>query len=109
MCYLVYIRRFVQLVVVGGGGGVGGRLDVGGRSGGRAVVHHGAEAAVVVGGVLHGPHGAVRLQERVRALHDVAVADLLLLLVVAVVPVRHRLAVLVLRVCLGKSKNNFIL
>ena len=62
---------------------------VSGRGRGRGVVHHRVEAAVVVGGVLHGPDGAVGLVERVRALHDITVAGLLLGLVVTGVSVSY--------------------
>ncbi|XP_053602886.1 uncharacterized protein LOC128670895 [Plodia interpunctella] len=100
--YVGCIDRDLVVVVLESGRGVGsleqhGRgLDGDGRGGGRAVVHHRVEAAVVVGGVLHGPDGAVGLVERVRALHHVSVAHLLLGLVVASVSVSHGVVVLVL-------------
>ncbi|XP_047986436.1 uncharacterized protein LOC125226493 [Leguminivora glycinivorella] len=80
-----------HLVVVDGRGleDDGSSLEHGGRGRGGGVVHHGVEAAVVVGGVLHGTDGAVSLVERVGALHDISVAALLLGLVVAGVSVSH--------------------
>ncbi|KAF9405907.1 hypothetical protein HW555_013533 [Spodoptera exigua] len=63
----------------------GSGLDVHGSGSGSGVVYHGVEATVVVGGVLHSPDGAVGFVERVRALHDITVAGLLLGLVVTVI------------------------
>ncbi|XP_063532069.1 uncharacterized protein LOC134742812, partial [Cydia strobilella] len=82
----VYVAHayYHHLVVVGGSGVDGRSLDDGGRVRGGGVVHHRVEAIVVVCGVLHGADGAVSLVERVRALHDISVAGLLLRLVVAV-------------------------
>lgn len=67
---------------------------------GRRVVHHRVEAVVVVGGVLHGPDGAVSLVERVRALHDITVTALLQGLVVTGMIVSNGVRVLVFGVSL---------
>lgn len=100
-------------MVVGIWGGVDSRggldydwsgFDVGGRSG-RGVVYHGVEAGVVVGGVLHGPDGAVGLHQGVGAPHNIAVANLLLLLVVTGVAVSYGVTVLVFGVRLKNNKK----
>ena len=83
-------------VVVSGRSNVGGSgLDEHGSGSGGGVVYHGVEAAVVVGGVLHSPDGAVGFVEGVRALHDITVAGLLLGLVVTGVAVSYGVVVLV--------------
>lgn len=85
-------------MVVCGGGLLeedGSSLDERGGGLGGGVVDNSVEAVVVIGGVLHGPDGAVGLEQGVGALHDVAITELLLLLVVAGVPVRYGVRVLV--------------
>ena len=67
---------------------------------GGAVVYDGVETVVVVSGVLHGPDGAVSLNEGVGALYDITVAGFLLLLVVSGVSVSYRVTEIVFRVSL---------
>ena len=90
------------MVVLGSSCGVdGGGLDDGlGGVGGSAVVYDGVETVVVISGVLHGPDGAVSLDEGVGALYDITVAGFLLLLVVSGVSVSYRVTEIVFRVSL---------
>ena len=78
----------------------GGLVDLG-VHGVAADGDDGVEAVVVVGGVVHGALGAVGLQQRVLALHHVAVALLVLVFHVAGVAVVDAVLERVLGVGLG--------
>ncbi|XP_063361482.1 uncharacterized protein LOC134650456 [Cydia amplana] len=70
---------------------------------GRGVAHHRVEAVVVVGGVLHLAYGAVGLQQRVLAVHGVAVTGLMLGLVVASVSISHGYTYVFLLMMVGRD------
>lgn len=67
---------------------------------GRGVAHDRVEAVVVISRVLYPAHRAVGFQQRVLAVHSVAVTALLLRLVVTGVSVGHRVREVVFGVSL---------
>lgn len=72
-------------------------LDGVGVVSGSALADDGVEAVEVIGRVVDGAHGTVRLDQAVLAMHDVTVPRLCLVLDVARVMIRHAIAELVFR------------
>lgn len=85
--------------------GVGVAVHGGVAGGSAGVSHDGVEALVLVGRVLDVSHPAVRLGQRVASPHRVAVALLPLALLVAGVPVTHRVVELVRRLRLETNNT----
>lgn len=85
--------------------GVGVPVHGGVAGGSAGVSHDGVEALVLVSRVLDVPHPAVRLGQRVASPHRVAVALLPLALLVAGVPVTHRVVELVRRLRLETNNT----
>lgn len=74
--------------------------------GGSALVDDGVEAIVIIGGVLHGAHRTVGLDQRVGALDNIAIAHLMLRLHIAGVRVGHTVVVVVLGVGLQDERGS---
>ncbi|GBP81515.1 hypothetical protein EVAR_63031_1 [Eumeta japonica] len=82
-----FLNHMFMMPKEGSGEQLRGRMRLCGVVRRRGMAHDGIESVVVVGGVLHLADGAIGLQQRVLAVHDVAVAGLLLRLIVAGVAV----------------------